>query len=277
MTPMMHWQAGLFGRGTTNLVLRNQLTLALASLDRELQTVGNIQRSLLPQKLPSIPGFDLAADYITSAQAGGDYYDFFPLADGSWGIFIADVAGHGTPAAVLMAVTHALAHSQPGTHTPPDELLKYLNTQLARSYTRGGAFVTAFYAVLDPNARTLTYARAGHNPPRLVRGESILSLDEVGALPLGIFADQCYPQITIPLERSDVLLLYTDGITEAKAPLNGHSTHDLYGVERLDELLLKCRPCTAQKCIDCIRKDVAAFCKEMPTTDDQTTIVIRCI
>ena len=117
--PMLHWQGNLFGRGTSNLVLRNQLGEALTALDRELEVVGEIQKSLLPQTLPTIKGFDIAASYLTSARAGGDYYDFFPLNNGRWGLFIADVAGHGTPAAVLMAITHAIAHSQPGTHTPP--------------------------------------------------------------------------------------------------------------------------------------------------------------
>jgi sigma-B regulation protein RsbU (phosphoserine phosphatase) len=110
MIPMLHWQAGLFGRGTQNLVLRNQLGDALAALDRELQVVGQIQRSLLPSELPVLPGCELAAHYETSARAGGDYYDFFPLDGGQWGLFIADVSGHGTPAAVLMAITHAIAH-----------------------------------------------------------------------------------------------------------------------------------------------------------------------
>ncbi len=113
MIPMLHWQAGLFGRGTQNLVLRNQLAAALAALDRELETVGDIQRSLLPEALPAIAGFELAAWYQTSARAGGDYYDFFPLEGGGWGLFIADVSGHGTPAAVLMAITHAIAHAKP--------------------------------------------------------------------------------------------------------------------------------------------------------------------
>jgi sigma-B regulation protein RsbU (phosphoserine phosphatase) len=118
MIPILHWQSGLFGRGTHNLVLRNQLAAALGALHQELQVVGDIQRSLLPEALPSIPGFELAAYYQTSARAGGDYYDFFPLEGGSWGLFIADVSGHGTPAAVLMAITHAIAHAQPGSHTP---------------------------------------------------------------------------------------------------------------------------------------------------------------
>src|SRR5205085_1548347 len=92
LIPMLHWQGGLFGRGTTNLVLRNQLSDALKALDRELQTVGEIQKSLLPAELPRIPGFEIAAHYHTSARAGGDYYDFFPLESNQIGLFIADVS-----------------------------------------------------------------------------------------------------------------------------------------------------------------------------------------
>jgi sigma-B regulation protein RsbU (phosphoserine phosphatase) len=276
--PMMHWQAGLFGRGTTNLVLRNQLAAALAALDRELQIVGEIQRSLLPGELPSIPGFELAADYVTSARAGGDYYDFFELAgDDGWGLFIADVSGHGTPAAVLMAITHALAHAQPGRHTPPATLLKYLNEQLVRSYTRGaGTFVTAFYAVLDPARRTLTYARAGHNPPRLVRREKVISLSQNAELPLGIAEDEHYGQATVMLERGDLVLLYTDGITEAAAPTKAGEERQLFGLERLDGVLLDCACRSAAGCIERVRSEVAGFCQGAAAGDDQTLIAIRC-
>jgi sigma-B regulation protein RsbU (phosphoserine phosphatase) len=276
--PMLHWQSGLFGRGTQNLVLRNQLAAALAALDEELQTVGDIQRSLLPAELPPIPGFGLAAYYQTSARAGGDYYDFFPLDGGGWGLFIADVSGHGTPAAVLMAITHAVAHAQPGTHTPPAALLTHLNDRLTRSYTRGGTFVTAFYAVLDPAKRTLTYATAGHNPPRLVRGDRVVSLDQNGALPLGIEPDEAYGQATVALEPGDLLLLYTDGITEARPPRTGPgSPTELFGTERLDRLLVNCGAGTADGCIERIRAEVAAFCRNAPPTDDQTLIAIRCL
>ncbi|HEY0007689.1 MAG TPA: PP2C family protein-serine/threonine phosphatase [Tepidisphaeraceae bacterium] len=274
--PMIHWQSGLFGRGTQNLVLRNQLGDALSALDRELKVVGDIQRSLLPATLPDIPGLTMAAAYETSAQAGGDYYDFFELDGGLWGMFIADVAGHGTPAAVLMAVVHAIAHAKPDSHTPPAQLLEFLNRQLTRSYTQGGTFVTAFYAVYDPAARTLTYSMAGHNPPRLVRGDSVLSLDENGRLPLGIVGDQTYEQATIVLQPADMLLLYTDGITEAMSPLDRNSARELYGVERLDQLLLDCAPHHAQSCIEAIQKDVAAFSRDQPPTDDRTLIAIVC-
>jgi sigma-B regulation protein RsbU (phosphoserine phosphatase) len=282
MIPVLHWQAGLFGRGTTNLVLRNQLAKALAALDRELQTVGEIQRSLLPESLPLIPGFDLAAYYQTSARAGGDYYDFFPLDSNpsggcGWGLFIADVSGHGTPAAVLMAITHAVAHAQPGTHTPPASLLAYLNDRLARAYTHNGTFVTAFYAVLEPQTRTLTYSVAGHNPPRLVRGGRVLPIVGDGGLPLGVLDAQVYGESTLTLEPGDLLLLYTDGITEAMAPLKGAEHRELFGTCRLDQLLLECGTRTAEQCVAHIRVGVAAFCENAPLTDDQTLIAIRCL
>lgn len=274
--PMMHWHAGLFGRGTTNLVLRNQLSSALAALDQELQVVGRIQRSLLPQELPEIPGYDLAAHYMTSTRAGGDYYDFFPLPDGRWGLFIADVSGHGTPAAVIMAITHAVAHAQPGTHSPPATLLSYLNDALARSYTRDGSFITSFYGVLDPRDQTLTYSNAGHNPPRLVRSGQVLSLDDNGSLPLGIFEGEGYTQDTVKLEPGDLLLLYTDGITEASPPRVGNAERRFFGLDRLDTLLLNRQGISAEGCIYDIKAAVAAFAEGAPPADDQTLIAIRC-
>lgn len=278
MIPMLHWQSGLFGRGTQNLVLRNQLAQALAAMDRELQVVGDIQRSLLPAELPQIPGFEVGAHYETSARAGGDYYDFFPLSGGGYGIFIADVSGHGTPAAVLMAITHAIAHSQPGTHAPPGALLEYLNNRLEMAYTRDGTFVTAFYAVLDPVARTLTYACAGHNPPRLMRDGSVISLDKTGALPLGIISDRQYDQETFQLQSGDLLVLYTDGITEAMAPATdpvNQGEKALFGVERLDQILLESAQGGAQECIDQIRAAISAFSQNAPPTDDRTLIALK--
>ncbi len=120
--------------------------------------------------MPKIPNLELAAYYRTSRWAGGDYYDFFPLPDGRWGILVADVSGHGTPAAVMMAITHSLAHSLPGPADPPATLLGHVNRQLSMHYTIANeVFVTAFYGIYDPVARTLTYSSAGHNPPRLMR------------------------------------------------------------------------------------------------------------
>ena len=121
--PELVWLSNLFGRATNNLVLAEELHRANEALDREMKTVGEIQRSLLPARLPKIPTMDLATHYQPSQRAGGDYYDFFPLPGGKWGIIIADVSGHGTPAAVLMAVTHCIAHTKPGPAQPPAQVL----------------------------------------------------------------------------------------------------------------------------------------------------------
>jgi sigma-B regulation protein RsbU (phosphoserine phosphatase) len=126
--PDLVWRSNLFGRATSNLVLRDELQRAYQALDRELKIVGDIQRALLPAELPRIPSLDIAAHYQPAQRAGGDYYDFFPLPDGKLGIFIADVSGHGTPAAVFMAVTHCMAHTHPGPPAPPGKVLDYLKS-----------------------------------------------------------------------------------------------------------------------------------------------------
>ena len=133
--PEWCWVSSLFGRVTHNLLLREELKQAYEIVERELKVVADIQRSLLPQVLPKVPTLELASYYRTSRWAGGDYYDFFPLPDDRWGILIADVSGHGTPAAVMMAITHSLAHSLPGPADPPAALLSHVNQQLSRHYT----------------------------------------------------------------------------------------------------------------------------------------------
>jgi sigma-B regulation protein RsbU (phosphoserine phosphatase) len=279
MIPVLHWQSGLFGRGTQTLVLRNQLANALNALDRELQVVGEMQRSLLPSKLPEIPGFDVAAYYQTSARAGGDYYDFFPLDKGQWGVLIADVSGHGTPAAVLMAITRAIAHALPSVHSDPGRLLCHLNTELTRSYTREGTFVTAFYGVLDPASRTFRYSSAGHNPPRLARGgrNRVEALDRAADIPIGIDSAVRYEQAEVTLERGDFLLLYTDGITEAMGAGDSNTYRPLFGVEGVDRLLINGHGRPATDCLDRIRAEVAVFTDNAPAADDQTLVAMRCL
>jgi len=174
-----------------------------------------------------------------------------------------------------MAITHAIAHSQPGTHTPPAALLDHLNDQLAGAYAREGTFVTAFYGILDPRCRTLTYSRAGHNPPRLVRGEQVLSLDEVGGLPMGIAPELNFEQLTVELQSGDLLVLYTDGITEAEPP--GSNGEKQYGLERFDQLLRDCGSGAAQQCVDQVCETIAAHCEHTQPTDDQTMIAMRVI
>ena len=206
--PELVWMSNLFGRATSSLVMSEDLQRANQALDREMKAVGDIQRSLLPAHLPKIPTLDIATHYHPSQRAGGDYYDFFPLPDGKWGIFIADVSGHGTPAAVLMAVTHCIAHTNPGQAQPPAQILDYLNHHLATLYTsQNESFVTAFYGVYDPSLAALTYACAGHNPPRLKRCQdgTLLALESSRRLAPGNHGGHCYDQAVqqlMPATRS---------------------------------------------------------------------------
>jgi len=271
--PETVWLSNLFGRAVNNLALAEELKEAYAALDREFKVVGDIQRSLLPAELPEIPHLDLAAWYQPSTQAGGDYYDFFPLAAGQWGLFIADVSGHGTPAAVLMAVTHCIAHLQPGHANRPSELLTHLNQHLAARYVSLGMFVTAFYAVFDPQTLSLTYARAGHNPPRLKRCHdgTVRALDVASGLPLGIADSEVYDDATIQMQRGDQLVLYTDGITEA---------HDLvgdqFGTDRMDAVLSSCGV-PARGLLNAVLQDVELFASGRAADDDRTLIIARVI
>lgn len=270
--PQWMLMSGLFGRATYSLVVSDQLAAAYELTDRELRTIADIQRSLLPSELPKISTMELAAYYQTSRRAGGDYYDFFPLENDQWGILIADVSGHGTPAAVMMAITHSIAHTMPGPPTPPCRLLDNLNSQLIRHYTRNsGTFVTAFYGIYDARTRLLRYANAGHNPPRLKRCDdgSMASLDGVGSFPLGITADVSFEEARLQLRAGDQIIFYTDGITEAQ-----NAEGEMFGEARLDEVLGACRP-GAQQLIDAVLESVAAFSNGRPADDDRTVLVAK--
>ncbi|MBI1335333.1 MAG: SpoIIE family protein phosphatase [Phycisphaera sp.] len=260
----------LFGRVTNNLVLTKQLAAAHKQLDEEMRIVGDIQRSLLPQELPEIPNFDIAAYYQTAHRAGGDYYDLFPLPEGRWGLLIADVSGHGTPAAVVMAATHAMAHAYPGPDMPPSKLLTYLNDKLIDRYnTHAVMFVTAFYGVIDPRKRTITYSSAGHNPPRLRRGRELSRLDEAVGVPLGVLDGSTYEPTTIQLEPNDVLLCYTDGVTETFSP-DGR----MFGEERMDRAILA-NECDAKALIGRVLAGLRNFEKGLPVQDDRTLVALR--
>ena len=270
--PDLVLMSNLFGRATHNLVLMQRLQEAYEAADHEMQVVADIQRSLLPKKQPQIPTLSVAASYHPWRRAGGDYYDFFPFPDGHWGVLIADVSGHGTPAAVLMAVTHSLAHTYSGPPTPPGELLGYVNGYLTRLYTaESDTFVTAFYGVYDPVGRTLRYASAGHNPPRLKRCSdgTLAALDGVGGLPLGISPAETYREQTVQLVPGDQLVLYTDGITEAEGP-----DGDQFGTARLDAVLENCSV-TASDLLKSVLDAVEAFTEGRPATDDRTLLVAK--
>ncbi|QDU59971.1 Phosphoserine phosphatase RsbU [Planctomycetes bacterium Pan216] len=265
------WLANLFGRATQNLVLSGEVKRAYEDLDRELRLVASIQRGLLPTAMPEISSLKLAAHYETSQRAGGDYYDFFPLPDGKWGILIADVSGHGTPAAVVMAITHSIAHLYPGTSSAPSEMLTFVNQHLSKRYTgQIDSFVTAFYGVYDPESRELTYSIAGHNPPRMTRcgATNVRAIDGEAGLPLGISSEEVYPDHVRRLRPGDRVIFYTDGIVDAQ-----NRRGDLFGLTGLDRVLQCTCDCNADEVIQAILGEVAKFSGGQLATDDRTLVV----
>ena len=196
--PERVWMSNLFGRATANLVLRQELNGPMQSSTANFTASPTSSARCCPKVLPEIPHLSVATHYQTSQWAGGDYYDFFELPDGKWGLLIADVSGHGTPAAVMMAITHAIAHSHPGHPEPPSALLEHVNDRLARASTPPTAAPSSPPSTgsSTPPPGRLSYANAGHNPPRLKRcaDGTIGGLDAVGGLPLGVFPGHHYEQ-----------------------------------------------------------------------------------
>ncbi len=267
--PEMVWMSNLFGRATHNLVLADQLKHAYEEVDRELNAVASIQRFLLPTKLPAIPGLRLAAHYQTSARAGGDYYDFMKLPDGRWGILIADVSGHGTPAAVFMAIAHTIVNTLSTPVTTPAQLLTYMNRHLATRYAFGATFITAFFAIYDPTTREVVYSSAGHPPPRIKHCSQarISALGGAQSLPLGIRPETEYVEQSTTLTPGDQIVFYTDGISEAQSP-----DDNLFGSENLDAVLEECRE-DADQLIQAVLAAVEKFTAGAPADDDRTLLV----
>jgi len=262
--------SNLFARATQALILSKAVKDAYESLDFEMRTVADIQRALLPTRTPQVPGLEVAVHLKAAARAGGDYYDFFELPGGRLGVLIADASGHGAPAAVLMAMTHSITHTLPCPEKP-GELLTHLNAHLARRYTRPtGTFVTAFFAVFDPSAGTLTYASAGHTPPRLRRRDGSLAvLNRAQRLPLGIKPDEVYPEQSITLQPADRVVLFTDGVIEA-----ANGAGDMFGSPRLDESLVN-SDAAAEQLLANILDSWIDFTHGVACHDDRTLVVVR--
>ncbi len=264
--------SNLFGRTTQSLVLSQAVREAYEAVDSELRTLADIQKSLLPLSTPRIPGLDVAVHYQTAKRVGGDYYDFFPLSEDRLGLLVADASGHGAPAAVLMAIAHSITHAKPEPFESPRELLTRLNSHLSRRYTQqSGSFMTAFAAVFDLHHGTLSYVSAGHHPPRLLRSVdgTRISLNRSQRLPLGVKADESYPEQTISLNSGDCVVIFTDGVVEAGNP-NG----EMFGTDRIDAALTQ-HPVTAERLIELILDDLSLFSAGLPMADDRTLLVLR--
>lgn len=267
-------RTSLLGMATRNLVSKRQEERLNKELSHQFEQIATIQRSLLPQKTPAIPGLKIATAYLTSDRAGGDYYDFFPFPDGSWGILIADVSGHGPAAATVMAMLRAILHCYQGEDYNPARVMRYANEKLFAS-NLDGSFVTAFFAVYDPGASTVVWARCGHNPPLLKtpgprdEGGGIRELDETGVPPLGVLPELDPEVESITIAPGETLILYTDGITESFA-----QDRTMFGVRGIIASLELCDgepDCVVDSIFNALYKHTGS----MERDDDQTLVALR--
>ena len=265
----------LIGAITRNLVALKEVERLNKVLTAQFEEVARVQQSLLPEKLPDIPGLAVATSYLTSDQAGGDYYDFLPMPGNRLGILVADVSGHGAGAATIMAMLRAILHCYSGGDGSAAGVLRFANHRLVASRLEGN-FVTAFFGVFDPATARLNYASAGHNPPRFYSAatHSIRGIEDGAGLPLGIAEDLDVLSEDLQLLPGDSMVLYTDGITEAFGSESRAGHLDMFGEKRLDAAILASdgRPDTI---IENIHRSLFAHTHARTRADDQTLVALQ--
>jgi sigma-B regulation protein RsbU (phosphoserine phosphatase) len=222
-----------------------------------------IQQALLPKSSPYIPGFAISGLSIPAGAVGGDWYDFISFDDGCWGLVLADVSGKGTAAALLMSATRGMLRSLAQTCTGPGEVLTRLNRLLVEDFP-SGKFVTMLLAVLDPSARVLTFASAGHLRPLLVDEQGARFLDSERGMPLGLGLGE-FSERQVNLSEGSRLVFYSDGITEATG-----ITDEEYGAERMRDHVLQ-----PDSSAESILADVRAFANGEGLHDDATVIFVK--
>ena len=257
---------------STRLTRRTDSEVKRRSLERELAIGRKMQRSLLPQEVPQIPGWQFASHYDSAWQVGGDFYDFIqPENDpGQICLVIADVTGKGVPSALYMAVARTLIRAETAKGQSPAQVLQSVN-ELIISDNRSPLFLSVLYAALDTQTGVVTYASAGHNPPLCLRRESgaVEELPARGFL-LGAFSGVTFSEQETALEQGDVLVLYTDGVTEARS-----AEGEFFGEERLKTAIVAAGAGSAQEIVDGIVTAVDQFTGSVAQADDLTLLVTK--
>jgi sigma-B regulation protein RsbU (phosphoserine phosphatase) len=242
-------------------------------LDRELEIAREVQQRLFPQKLPVVSGLDFAGYCRPAEGVGGDYYDFIHLPDGSLGIAVGDVSGKGIAAALMMASLQASLRGQ--TIKPCETLGEMIGNinQLVFEASSANRYATFFYAQYDPVSLKLRYVNAGHNPPLVWRfrdGEHTFFRLEEGGTVVGLFPDFPFSEATVQLEKGDVVVAYTDGISEAM-----NTAEDEYGEERLMQALQHCKARSAADMSNWVLDQVDRFTAGAKQNDDMTLVILR--
>lgn len=238
-------------------------------MEEELEIARDIQRNLLPQTIPQFKKFEVAAENISSKQVGGDYYDVNVLDENSFCVLIADVVGKGVPAALLMANIQAFLKVICKQGMSIKEATGLINDLITENIT-DGKFITFFWAVFNEQNMSMEYVNAGHNPPLLIRNGEIIRLNKGGMI-LGVMKTILpYESETINLLKDDIIILFTDGISEAKNIMD-----EEFSDERLEELVLKQGDKNADQILSTIQEDVQKFSYGASQSDDLTLMVVK--
>jgi phosphoserine phosphatase RsbU/P len=240
-----------------------------ARQQREFEEARLIQRGLLPTTTPRLPGLELASSWQPANGVGGDCFDMLTFGTGAMGVYIADVAGKGVPAALLMSNLQAAVRAFAQEGAAPGSVATNVNRLLCRNMA-SGRFVTFCYARIDLAAGKLTYANAGHNPPLLVRADGTIEKLAPGGTVLGVFAESTYEQGDFPLNKKDRLIFYTDGITEGRNPAG-----DEFGEDRLAASALQHRALGADEMLAAMLRDVEGF--NAGVYEDDATLIVAAL
>jgi sigma-B regulation protein RsbU (phosphoserine phosphatase) len=238
-------------------------------LNRELEIAREVQERLFPQSYPAVPGLDYAGRCRPAQGVGGDYYDFLELTDGCLGIGIGDISGKGIPAALLMASLQASLRGQTISGSPDLAKLMSNVNRLIFDTSQANRYATFFYGQYDPSTRKFIYVNGGHNPPMVFRNGQVLRLEEGGPV-VGLFKAAHYSEGVLQLAQGDVLLLYTDGISEAM-----NSVDEEWGEERMMDTVQARKNSTALEMIEKVIDAADAFVAGAPQHDDMTVMIVR--
>ena len=236
-------------------------------LDKELRTAGEVQRALVPRTARSGRFCEWMGDSVPSRAIGGDFFEFVELPSGAVGMVLGDVSGKGPAAALLAALVQGMFAVEAATGGSPAELLSRLNTRLVLRHLES-RFVTLVYVILCPDGR-LVYANGGHNPPMLLSNGSVRRLD-AGGIVLGALERVTFAESTVTLQRGDTLVMFTDGVTEARSP-----SGEEYGDDRLAAILCGHGSQPSAALLDRVFADVRAFTHDAEPADDVTVTVAR--
>ena len=245
----------------------------LISIQHDLNVAREIQQGILPKIFPPFPhrnDFDIFGSMIAAEEVGGDFFDFFMIDNDRLGFVIGDVSGKGIPAAIFMAVSRTLIRATGLNGMAPDECLNYVNNLLCFESV-SCMFVTVFYGIMNMRTGDLEYANAGHNPPYILKnGNTIQKLGISGDIILGCFENHQFTSRTVHLNPNDGILLFTDGVSEAF-----NQFENVYGEERLENLLLTLDRLNANGIVNAIVDDVNYFAQGVPQSDDITLLSLK--